>query len=187
MGFWSAGERCFRSPSATLGRHQTLAISPFFAMRSLLLHCTAQETDGGITERVIDAFAPFEGLALRHIEDDRSSCSIGVLAAFDGLCDNGMAPQGGRWRSEARRDVRETRGLLPRDADVPGRGEPGGEARVGDVRDRAGGDVQARDDARVLRRRSIVIVRLETARRRKERTNVCVGRGRDLAAAFAEL
>ena len=49
---------------------------------------------------------------------------------------------------------------------------------VGDVRDRAGGDVQARDDARVLRRRSIVIARLETARRRKERTNVvCVGEG----------
>ena len=87
MGFWSAGERFFRSPSATLaGRHQTLAISPFFAVRSLLLHCTARETDGGITDRVIDAFAPFEGLALRHIEDDRSSCSIGVLAAFDGLC-----------------------------------------------------------------------------------------------------
>ena len=100
MGFWSAGERFFRSPSATLGRHQTLAISPFFAVRSLLLHCTARETDGGITDRVIDAFAPFEGLALRHIEDDRSSCSIGVLAAFDGLCDDG-AP-GGRWRSEAR-------------------------------------------------------------------------------------
>ena len=37
------------------------------------------------TDRVIDAFAPFEGLALRYIEDDRSSCSIGVLAAFDGL------------------------------------------------------------------------------------------------------
>ena len=89
MGFWSAGERFFRSPSATLGRHQTLAISPFFAVRSLLLHCTARETDGGITDRVIDAFAPFEGLALRHIEDDRSSCSIGVLAAFDGLCDDG--------------------------------------------------------------------------------------------------
>ena len=46
---------------------------------------TAREPDGGITDRVIDAFAPFEGLALRHIEDDRSSCSIGVLAAFDGL------------------------------------------------------------------------------------------------------
>ena len=83
MGFWSAGERFFLSPSATLGRHQTLAISPFFAVRSLLLHCTAQETDGGITDRVIDAFASFEGLALRHIEDDRSSCSIGVLMAFD--------------------------------------------------------------------------------------------------------
>ena len=86
MGSWSAGERFVRSPSATVGRHQTLAISPFFAVRSLLLHCTARETDGGITDRVIDAFAPFEGLALRHIEDDRSSCSIGVLAAFDGLC-----------------------------------------------------------------------------------------------------
>ena len=83
----------FRSPSATLGRIIKQAISPFFAVRSLLLHCTARETDGGITDRVIDAFAPFEGLALRHIEDDRSSCSIGVLAAFDGLCDDG-AP---RW------------------------------------------------------------------------------------------
>ena len=93
MGSWSAGERFFRSPSATLGRIIKQAISPFFAVRSLLLHCTARETDGGITDRVIDAFAPFEGLALRHIEDDRSSCSIGVLAAFDGLCDDG-AP---RW------------------------------------------------------------------------------------------
>ena len=98
LGFWSAGERFFRSPSATLGRHQTLAISPFFAVRSLLLHCTARETDGGITDRVIDAFAPFEGLALRHIEDDRSSCSIGVLAAFDGICDDGAKVA--RWRSE---------------------------------------------------------------------------------------
>ena len=98
MGSWSAGERFFRSPSATLGRHQTLAISPFFAVRSLLLHCTARETDGGITDRVIDAFAPFEGLALRHIEDDRSSCSIGVLAAFEASVT--MAPQGGRWRSK---------------------------------------------------------------------------------------
>ena len=62
-------------------------------MRSLLLHCTAREMGGGIADCVIDAFAPFEGLALRHIEDDRSSCSIGVLAAFDGLCDDG-AP---RW------------------------------------------------------------------------------------------
>ena len=94
MGFWSAGERFFRSPSATVGRHQTLAISPFFAVRSLLLHCTARETDGGITDRVIDAFAPFEGLALRHIEDDRSSCSIGVLAAFEASVT--MAPQGAR-------------------------------------------------------------------------------------------
>ena len=85
MGFWSAGERFVRSPSATVGRHQTLAISPFFAVRSLLLHCTARETDGGITDRVIDAFAPFEGLALRHIEDDRSSWPFGVLAAFGGL------------------------------------------------------------------------------------------------------
>ena len=60
-----------------------------FAHRSLLLHCTSRETDGGTTDRVIDAFAPFEGLALRYcysyIEDNRSSCSIGVLAAFDGL------------------------------------------------------------------------------------------------------
>ena len=60
------------------------------AHRSLLLHCTARETDGGTTDRVIDAFAPFEGLVLRYIEDDRSSCSIGVLAAFDGL-DDGAA------------------------------------------------------------------------------------------------
>ena len=37
-------------------------------MRSLLLHCTARETGGGIADQVIDAFAPFEGLALRHIE-----------------------------------------------------------------------------------------------------------------------
>ena len=88
----------FRSPSATLGRIIKQAISPFFAVRSLLLHCTARETDGGITDRVIDAFAPFEGLALRHIEDDRSSCSIGVLAAFEASVT--MAPQGGRWRSK---------------------------------------------------------------------------------------
>ena len=52
-------------------------------MRSLLLRCTARETDSGTNDRVIDAFAPFEGLALRHIEDDRSSCSIGVLVAFN--------------------------------------------------------------------------------------------------------
>ncbi len=51
--------------------------------RSLLLHCTARETGGGTNGRVIDPFAPFEGLALRHIEDDRSSCSIGVLVAFN--------------------------------------------------------------------------------------------------------
>ena len=38
---------------------------------------------GGTIDRVIDAFAPLEGLALPHIEDDRSSCSIGVLMAFD--------------------------------------------------------------------------------------------------------
>ena len=63
--------------------HPIMAISTFFAMRSLLLHCTARETDGGTNDRVIDAFAPFEGLALRHIEDDRSSCSIGVLMAFN--------------------------------------------------------------------------------------------------------
>ena len=44
-----------------------------------------RETDGGTTDRVIDAFAPFEGLVLRYIEDDRSSCAIGVLPAFDGL------------------------------------------------------------------------------------------------------
>ena len=64
MGSWSAGERFFRSPSATaLGAdHPTWAISPFFAMRSLLLHCTARETGGGIADRVIDAFAPFRGI-----------------------------------------------------------------------------------------------------------------------------
>ena len=86
MGSWSAGERFPIAIGHLLGRIIKQAISPFFAVRSLLLHCTARETDGGITDRVIDAFAPFEGLALRHIEDDRSSCSIGVLAAFDGLC-----------------------------------------------------------------------------------------------------
>ena len=52
-------------------------------MRSLLLHCTARETDGGTNDRVIDPFAPFEGLAIVHNEDDRSSRSIGVLMAFD--------------------------------------------------------------------------------------------------------
>ena len=52
-------------------------------MRSLLLHCTARETDGGTNDRVIDPFAPFEGLAIVHNEDDRSSCSIGGLMAFD--------------------------------------------------------------------------------------------------------
>ena len=52
-------------------------------MRLLLLHCTARETDGGTNDRVIDAFAPFEGLALCHIEDDRSSCAIGGLMAFN--------------------------------------------------------------------------------------------------------
>ena len=62
--------------------HSIMAISTFFAVRLLLLHCTARETDGGTNDRVIDAFAPFEGLVLRHIENDRS-CSIGGLAAFD--------------------------------------------------------------------------------------------------------
>ena len=69
MGSWSAGERFFSIAIGHLGAdHQTLTISPFFAVRSLLLHCTARETDGGITDRVIDALAPFEGLALRHID-----------------------------------------------------------------------------------------------------------------------
>ena len=63
--------------------HPIMAISTFFAMRSLLLHCTARETDGGTNDRVIDPFAPFEGLAIVRNEDDRSSCSIGVLMAFD--------------------------------------------------------------------------------------------------------
>ena len=62
----------------------------FFAHRSLLLHCTARETYGGTTDHVIDSSATFEELVLRYIEDDRSSCSIGVLAAFDGL-DDGAA------------------------------------------------------------------------------------------------
>ena len=65
-----------------MGRIRRLhrAIFTIFAVRLLLLHCT---TDGGTNDRVIDAFAPFEGLVLRHIENDRSSCSIGVLMAFD--------------------------------------------------------------------------------------------------------
>ena len=57
--------------------------STFFAVRLLILHCTARETDGGTIDRVIDHFAPFEGLVLRRIETDRSSCSIGGLTAFD--------------------------------------------------------------------------------------------------------
>ena len=83
-GLWSA---FFDRFSATMGRirrlHPIMAISTFFAMRSLLLHCTARETDGGTNDRVIDPFAPFEGLAIVRNEDDRSSCSIGVLMAFD--------------------------------------------------------------------------------------------------------
>ena len=63
--------------------HSIMAISTFFAVRLLLLHCTARETDGGTIDRVIDHFAPFEGLVLRRIENDRSSCSIGGLTAFD--------------------------------------------------------------------------------------------------------
>ena len=63
--------------------HPSWAISTFFAVRLLLFHCTARETDGGTNDRVIDPFAPFEGLAIVHNEDDRSSCSIGVLMAFD--------------------------------------------------------------------------------------------------------
>ncbi len=74
--------RPFRTPSRD---RRFFAKWTLFAHRSLLLHYTSRETDGGTTDRVIDAFAPFEGLALRYIEDDRSSCSIGVLAAFDGL------------------------------------------------------------------------------------------------------
>ena len=54
-----------------------------FRHASLLLHCTARETNGGTNDRVIDAFASFEGLALPYIEDDRLSCPIGVLMAFD--------------------------------------------------------------------------------------------------------
>ena len=73
--------------SGRFGHHRGIAAFvakwTLFAHRSLLLHCTSRETDGGTTDRVIDAFAPFEGLALRYIEDDRSSCSIGVLMAFN--------------------------------------------------------------------------------------------------------
>ena len=83
-GLWSAFVDRF---SATMGRirrlHPLWTISTFFAVRLLLFHCTARETDGGTNDRVIDPFAPFEGLVLRHIENDRSSCSIGGLAAFD--------------------------------------------------------------------------------------------------------
>ena len=76
----------FQAVSDTIARDRRFfAKWTLFAHRSLLLHCTARETDGGTNDRVIDAFAPFEGLVLRHIEDDRSSCSIGVLAAFFGL------------------------------------------------------------------------------------------------------
>ena len=49
--------------------HPIMAIFTFFAMRSLLLHCTARETDGGTNDRVIDPFAPFEGLAIVYNED----------------------------------------------------------------------------------------------------------------------
>ena len=54
------------------------AIAPF----SLYSAVYTRETDGGTIDRVIDPFAPFEGLVLRHIENDRS-CSIGVLMAFN--------------------------------------------------------------------------------------------------------
>ena len=61
------------SSSDTIARDRPFfAKWTLFAHRSLLLHCTSRETDGGTTDRVIDAFAPFEGLALRYIEDDRS-------------------------------------------------------------------------------------------------------------------
>ena len=82
----SSADRCQAAVSDTIARDRHFfAKWTLFAHRSLLLHCTLRETDGGTTDRVIDAFVPFEGLALRNIEDDRSSCSIGVLAAFDGL------------------------------------------------------------------------------------------------------
>ena len=75
----------FQAVSDTIARDRRFfAKWTLFAHRSLLLHCTARETDGGTNDRVIDAFAPFEGLAPRHIENDRS-CSIGGLAALDGL------------------------------------------------------------------------------------------------------
>ena len=61
--------------------HPIMAISTFFAVRLLLLHCTARETAGGTIDRVIDPFAPFEGLALRNIEDDRH---VQLVAFNDG-------------------------------------------------------------------------------------------------------
>ena len=74
----------FRTPSRD---RRFFAKWTLFAHRSLLLHYTSRETYGGTTDRVIDAFAPFEGLALRYIEDDRSLCLIGV-------CPDGLQ----RWR-----------------------------------------------------------------------------------------
>ena len=83
-GLWSALSIDFQPPWGRIRRlHPSWAISTFFAVRLLLFHCTARETDGGNNDRVIDAFAPFEGLAIVRNEDDRSSCSIGVLMAFD--------------------------------------------------------------------------------------------------------
>ena len=76
----------FQAVSDTIARDRRFfAKWTLFAHRSLLLHCTSRETDGGTTDSVIAAFAPFEGEALSYIEDDRSSCAFGVLAAFDGL------------------------------------------------------------------------------------------------------
>ena len=83
----------FQAVSDTIEGSPLFAKWTLLAHRSLLLHCTAQETDGGNTDRVIDALAPFEGLALSYIEDDhRSSCSIDVLPASTAFDD--------RWRCQ---------------------------------------------------------------------------------------
>ena len=80
-GLWSA------FVSIACGHHwadpAAPSISTFFSPcdRSFSLH--SAETNGGTTNRVIDAFASFEELAIAHIEEGRSSCSFGVLMAFD--------------------------------------------------------------------------------------------------------
>ena len=62
-------------------------------MRLLLFHCTARETDGGTIDRVIDPFAPFEGLALRNIEDDRH---VQLVAFNDGAAQTPSERPSGR-------------------------------------------------------------------------------------------